>query len=116
MKSIVKVALFIFIFASVSPVFAEEKRSSEMGEEKCCSKMGMCSKHDMMKMMTGKKMVGTEDNGVIIMMGNKLLKYDKDLNLVKEAEIKIDMEGMKKMMMEMKQKGHECGQMKQQGK
>jgi hypothetical protein len=30
------------------------------------------------------------------MAGKKLMKYDKDLNLVKETEIKIDMEKMMK--------------------
>jgi hypothetical protein len=38
------------------------------------------------------------------MIGNRLLKYDKDLNLQKEVEIKIDTEGMQKMMMQMKEK------------
>lgn len=52
----------------------------------------------MMQSKMNKEMVATGDGGVIVMAGNKLLKYDKNLNLVKEAEIKMDMECMKKMM------------------
>lgn len=41
-------------------------------------------------MMGARTMVASEDGGVIILAGNKLMKYDKDLNLVKEVEIKIE--------------------------
>ena len=57
-----------------------------------------------------KQMVPTNDGGVIVMIGNKLLKYDKDLNLVKEAEVKtgvelkIDAGSMQEMMKSMKEK------------
>ncbi len=63
-------------------------------------------------MMMGKSgIVATQDGGVIVMTGNKLYKYDKDLNLVKEAEVKMDMEGMQKMMTEMKEKCPMCHEM-----
>lgn len=55
----------------------------------------------MMKGMAEKSMVATADGGVIVLVGNKLIKYDKDLNVVKEVEIKIDMEAMRKNMREM---------------
>ena len=35
-------------------------------------------------------MVASNDGGVIVMSANKLLKYDKNLNLVKEVELKKD--------------------------
>jgi hypothetical protein len=54
----------------------------------------------MMKAME-KSMVATEDGGVIVLAGNKLIKYDKDLNVVKEADIKVDMVAMQKQMSEM---------------
>ena len=71
----------------------------------------MMMMHDMMvnaMMMHGmmnKSIVATPDGGVIIVMGNKLLKYDKDLNLVKEVEIKMDMDGMHEMMKDMMGRG-----------
>ena len=48
-------------------------------------------------------MVATSDGGVIVLTGNKLTKYDKDLNVVKEVEIKMDLESMHKQMMDMMQ-------------
>ena len=61
--------------------------------------MGMCS---MMNSMMGRSVVATNDGGVVVVTGNKLTKYDKDLNVAKEVELKMDMEGMQKMMDNMK--------------
>ena len=36
-------------------------------------------------------MVATGDGGVIVLAGNKLMKYDADLGLVKEVEVKMPM-------------------------
>ena len=71
----------------------------------------------MMKKMMQKEIVATTDGGVVIMVGNKLLKYDKNLNLKSEAEIKIDIEAMKESMQQMKQgcPGCKCKEMMQQG-
>ena len=63
--------------------------------------MGLCP---MMKSMMGRSIVATSDGGIVVVMGNKLTKYDKDLNVAKEVELKMDMEGMKKMMGEMMEK------------
>lgn len=59
---------------------------------------GEFPKMGMMGMMMPKSMIATLDGGAIVLMGNKLLKYDKDLNLIKEVELKVDSEGMRKMM------------------
>ncbi len=56
---------------------------------------------DMCKMMMGKSVVATSDGGVVVLMGNKLQKYDKNLELKKEVEIKVDMESMRKMKKQM---------------
>ncbi|MDD5218678.1 MAG: hypothetical protein PHN49_04285 [Candidatus Omnitrophica bacterium] len=45
-------------------------------------------------MMMPKTMVASRDGGVFVIAGNQLMKYDKNLNLVKKAEIKMDMAGM----------------------
>jgi hypothetical protein len=53
------------------------------------------------KCMTGKGMVATEDGSVVVLVGNKLFKYDKNLQLKKEAEIKCDVkEACEKMCKE----------------
>ena len=57
--------------------------------------MGMCP---MMQSMMQKQVVATSDGGIIVVAGNKITKYDKNLNVVKEVEQKMDMDGMKKMM------------------
>ena len=62
-------------------------------------KMMMCQ--GMMHSMMNKSIVPTGDGGIILLSGNNLSKYDKDLNLVKSVEIKTDMEGMQKMMSQM---------------
>lgn len=36
------------------------------------------------------KMVATEDGGVVVLIGNQLLKYDKDLNLIKKVTVDVD--------------------------
>lgn len=93
------VAVFIAALAAVS--FAQESGNTDkpmMGK-------GMMGKGMMGHGMTGKgDIVATQDGGVIVMMGGKLYKYDKDLNLVKEAEVKIDIEGMKKAWAEIREK------------
>jgi hypothetical protein len=48
----------------------------------------------MMKM----DVVPTQDGGVVVLMGNKMVKYDKDLKQVKEVELKMDMDQTISMM------------------
>ena len=45
----------------------------------CCAMMGKA------------QMVATDEGGVIVLAGPKLMKYDADLNLVKEVEVKMPM-------------------------
>ena len=44
------------------------------------------------------KMVATTDHGVVVLVGNKLYKYDRNLRLIKEQEIKIDPKDFGMMM------------------
>jgi hypothetical protein len=64
-------------------------KGAMMGQGKTMTKGPMQGM--MMKKMMDISMVATQDGGVIVLAGNKLMKYDQDLNLVKEAEIKVDM-------------------------
>lgn len=118
--SVMLAGILVTVFCSLA--LAEEKKESMTGkgmmqggtmgqqgmmggESKmmCQGKMKeMCPMHDMMmKQMMEREVIATADGGVLVLLGNKMIKYDKDLNLVKEAEIKPDMEGMQKMMMQM---------------
>lgn len=75
----------------------KEMKAGMMGKGMMEGK-GMMMHGMMMNAMMNKSMVATSDGGVVVMTANKLTKYDKDLNVVKEIELKMDMEGMQKMM------------------
>ena len=62
--------------------------------------------------MMNKSVVPTSDGGIVIVAGNKITKYDKDLNVVKEAEVKVDMEATKKQMADMMKMCPMMGDMK----
>jgi hypothetical protein len=105
-KLVVLVAIVSVIFLAFA--FAQESSDIQkhmMGKGMRSSKTGKLLMHNMMtNQMMQKYMVATKDGGVVVMIGNKLLKYDKNLNLVKEAEIKIDFEAIKKMMQKIEKK------------
>ena len=61
---------------------------------------GMQNRGMMGPMMRGSSLVATRDGGVVVLMGNELLKYDKDLNLSKKVEVKADWKKIQKTMME----------------
>ncbi len=64
--------------------------------------MGMCPMHSgMMSGMMGRASLTVQGNYLYVLAGNKILKYDPNLKLVRETEIKIDMTKMTKMMNEM---------------
>jgi len=78
----------------------------------CSKMMDSPMRGMMMKSAMGKVMVATSDGGVVVLAGNKLMKFDKNLALTKEVEIKQDMEGMQKMMMQMCGDSPMCKKMK----
>ena len=86
MKKIFCAVLVLSLLASL-PVFAEETSEKGMPEMR-----GMPGK-DCMGMGPKASMVATDEGGVIVLAGNKLIKYDADLNVGKEVEIKAPMGG-----------------------
>lgn len=78
MKKIFVVLCVLTLMGSL-PAFAEEASEKEM---KCCKGMGWKT-----------QMVATDEGGVIVLAGNKLIKYDADLNVEKEVEVKMPMGG-----------------------
>lgn len=97
-------AMGVFSFA-----FAEENKSDKPKEATqpammapgMTGQMGMMDKGKMMgmaAMMMVKSMVATSDGGVFVLVGNKIQKYNKDLVLQKEVEIKMDSMGAQQMM------------------
>jgi len=107
-----KMFLFVLVvfFVGCLPlvVFAEGKNKEDMpmgmkegpGQgamgEKDAHKRGPMG--SMMQAMMSKSMVATSDGGVVVLAGNRLLKYDKNLELVKEVKIKMESEEMRGKM------------------
>ena len=105
MKKIILTVVALSLLVSV-PAFAEEVQTKKempsqayrpsgpeagMSMEKPAG-MPMTGMGKMCCPMMGKaQMVATDEGGVIVLAGNKLMKYDADLNLVKEAELKMPM-------------------------
>ena len=106
LKTLVILMAVIIAFSAIA--FAQE--AEEVGvqaaeKEMKADKMKKHGMYDMMKKkMMEKQIVATKDGGVVVMVGKKLFKYDKNLNLVKEAELKIDYKAMKKELKEKCQK------------
>jgi hypothetical protein len=96
---IVLVVLLMIGFSSLA--FTEENKDDMTDIMKGVGNIVQGKTHtkgDVCERMMGKSLVATADGGVVVWLGNKLLKYDNDLVLQKEVEIKIDIEGMQKMM------------------
>lgn len=103
MKKRILILLAVLMYA-VFPAFAEDTQNPEkawqdsqqgpqggpgmmMGRGQGMG-MGMGKGMGMMGgMMQKDTVVATSDGGVVIMQGPRLLKYDKDLTLVKEVEL-----------------------------
>ncbi|MDD5557359.1 MAG: hypothetical protein PHN82_08935 [bacterium] len=89
------------------PVTGKYHGKEKGGMWRCCPMHG-----EMAVKMMKPAVFTTQDGGVILLMGNKLAKYDRDLELQKEIELKCDKEGMKKMMEEMCEASPQCRMMR----
>jgi hypothetical protein len=69
-----------------------------------CAMWGM----GMMHMMKPQFVLATPDGGFVVFMGNKIMKYDKNLDLKKEVEMKLDTMAMERW----KQHMQNCPMMK----
>ena len=107
-KSVLAITAVLVLTISGLALAEMEKGKEMMGEHgmgmkgggmkgEMMGKGGMMGHGMMMKMME-QSVVATSDGGIVIVSANKISKYDKDLNLVKEVELKMPtMEEMQKM-------------------
>ena len=79
------------------------------GQMQGCAMCGMMTGAMMMKTMTA-----TPDGGVIVAVGNRLIKYDNQLNVVKDTEMKVDMNQMFSSAQKMMENCPMCKAMQQQ--
>ncbi len=71
------------IFAEDSQGAGNDSQQSPGGGRPDMGKMSPM----MMQMMRKDSMVATSDGGIVVMAGPRLIKYDKDMTLVKEVEM-----------------------------
>jgi hypothetical protein len=62
----------------------------------------------MMRGMMSPSVVATADGGVVVRSFNRLMKFDKDLNLVKQADIPFDAKAMAESMKQVSEHYSEC--------
>ena len=85
-----------FLVMTMAVSFAEDSAQAKdptLCEKKRCEQF-KCK--GMMHAMMPKSLIETEDGGIVVMTGTRLIKFDKDLNLVREVPLPIDMEHMQK--------------------
>ena len=113
MKLIFKIGLVILLTMGLFSLAIAQDKNEMTGGKGMMGKQGMMTEHGKMMcdgccmmwhMLMDKSLVATPDGGALVMVGNKLQKYSKDLVLEKEVEIKIDIEGMQKTMKQMMEK------------
>ncbi len=85
----------VTILLGMGVVVLAEGQNGNMGDKGMEMMGGGMIKSDRMDMMDGKMMgmmqksvVATSDGGIVFFVGNKITKYDKDLKVVKEVELK----------------------------
>ena len=99
-KTIIVLAFVVVVGLGTYFVFAQD-RMNGMNENNDMMSQVMCPMHMMMcKSMMSKQMAITEDGEVVILAGNMVMKFDEELNLVRETEL-IDMEQMQQKMEKM---------------
>ncbi len=77
--SLLLVVAIVLGFASLAFAHEEMKGHHDIDDEMMEHRQGM--------RMGKAAIVATENGGVIVMWGNKLYKYDKNLNLIQDVEI-----------------------------
>lgn len=99
----VKIVLFsamLFVVNAQQDTSKSEQDRMNMGPMMdSTAKCGMM----MMHFMKPSAAFSTTDGGFVIIIGNKIMKYDKDAVLKKQVEIKLDTTAMRKMMQQMEQ-------------
>ena len=110
MKKIILTGVLI-IALSAGFVFAQMGRGGMMGGDNQGNMMNrnwrntpMMSGMGMGGMM-GNNIVATSDDGVVVMSFNKLYKFDRNLKLMKQAEVPFDKENIQNMIQNMRGMG-----------
>ena len=68
--------------------------------------MGMCPMHALQPWV-----IPTQDGGILVVLGNRLIKYDSDLNQVEEVTIEMSREEMQSMIRQRREMMEMCREM-----
>lgn len=99
-KLTLAVTIIIILIAGVYAVMAEKKQMDYMDDNKMM-KGPMCPMCMMAaKSMMEPKIVPFNDGGVVILIGNKLISYDDDLEKQNEVTVEIDYKQIRTKMMD----------------
>ncbi len=94
-----KILIVLLAFVAISSMTAYAAPEGEFGSEGGGQQYGGGKdkmKHQMMMgMMNRPTVTATSDGGIVIMEGPRLIKYDKDLKLVNEVELKRPKKGQR---------------------
>jgi len=91
MRRTAVLVLAMFVCAAAWAQKPVDQKDSQQGAPKENKPAHMQSMHmDMMKHFASAQMAASPDGGVIVLKGDQLLKYDKDLNLTKQVELPRD--------------------------
>ncbi len=114
MKKAMLLVLVVVLFVSMplgSSVFADDSKQAKgtpppmehegMGARPPAMSMDLMQNMMVMQAMREKSVVATSDGGVVVLVSNQMVKYDKDLNVVKEAELKVDVDKLRQNIMKM---------------
>ena len=74
------------------------KQSAMMDSVDCCKMHAMHNKGPGKMGMMHRQVIATEDGGIVVVMGNMVMKYDAELSLVVKTRIEMSDEDMHHMM------------------
>jgi hypothetical protein len=90
MRKVIAVIIAVLILSVPGVVFAQMEHGEGMMDDKGMPKKDHGMKGcPMMKHMMGPMVIPTSDGGVVVVTGNKMTKYDQDLDMIGQAEIKM---------------------------
>lgn len=108
MRKVIAVIIAVLILSFPGMALAQMEKGEGMMDDKGMEMKEHGMMHDgmmgqgdmmggpMMKHMMGPIVVATSDGGVVVVIGDKMTKYDQDLDVIGQADLKADMQGMKK--------------------
>ncbi len=100
-RFLLSIIILFTVIAGSYVLLAQEKppRSEKQPIHRTCPRCNLIARD-----MTFRQIIPIEDGSIVIMIGNTLLKYDYELNLVKKQTIAVDMDKVYQRIRDMSNK------------